>query len=228
MDWAKEWDFVAHAPWLTVGTVVTITGVVWAIFYWAYQRRIANFESELRLKNAQLDDYSEKLRGATPEEAKARIDSLEAKVHKLIKDVIPWKLTDDQQREIVKAAREAYGQRTISIVYSDKSTDGKELAGKLDEAYKAAGWSTLVAPAASLGSPTESGLTVMVGNEIALSPAESAIVEGFRHADLEFEIKQGLPGAANLMGTQVMVLINNVNQEKVILTPTQYLGPTVY
>src|ERR1700722_9040325 len=75
---AKEWALILQAPWIAIGAALAVAGLVWRVVSWSYAGRLANAESELRLKNTQLDDYREKLKGATPEEAKARIEALAA------------------------------------------------------------------------------------------------------------------------------------------------------
>jgi hypothetical protein len=97
---SNEWALILEAPWIAIGSAVAVAGLVWRVVSWSYAGRLANAESELRLKNTQLDDYREKLKRATPEEAKARIEALAADVTYLRKHALPRILGESQLREI--------------------------------------------------------------------------------------------------------------------------------
>src|SRR5258708_36334735 len=82
-----------------------IFGVVWWLMNWRYGGVIAgrdgiitNKDSEIALLRGQRDDYKDKLSGATPDQAKNRINDLERQLNALAKKVEPRSLTADQHR----------------------------------------------------------------------------------------------------------------------------------
>ncbi len=86
-DLTTGWPMIrANIPTFIV-LAALIFGVVWWLMDWRYgsiitgrDGIIANKESEITLLKGQRDDYKEKLSGGTPDQAKARIDSLEARL----------------------------------------------------------------------------------------------------------------------------------------------------
>jgi len=82
-----EMRVIATAPATFAIALLVLTAAAWWLMDWKYssviaQRDgiIANKESEIVLYKGQRDDYKDKLSGATPDQAKARIDSLEARL----------------------------------------------------------------------------------------------------------------------------------------------------
>ena len=63
-----------------------MVGAVWVAFSWAYGGVLASKNGQIELQDRQLADYPDKLTGATPEEAKAKIDAREDKVRNTIGD----------------------------------------------------------------------------------------------------------------------------------------------
>ena len=76
-------------------------GVIWVVVNWSYSAVLASKNGQIELQDRQLADYRDKLKGATPEEAKAKIDALEEKVRNTIGD--RWEvLTNDEVAKLVE------------------------------------------------------------------------------------------------------------------------------
>ena len=58
--------------------LVLMVGAAWIVVNWSYSALLSSKNGQIELQDRQLADYREKLKGATPEEAKAKIDALEA------------------------------------------------------------------------------------------------------------------------------------------------------
>jgi len=54
--------------------------ITWVVINYLYANKFGSLEERLKLKQEQLDSYKEKLKVDSPEEAKARLDSLEARL----------------------------------------------------------------------------------------------------------------------------------------------------
>ena len=192
---AKEWALILQAPWIAIGAALAVAGLVWRVVSWSYAGRLANAESELRLKNTQLDDYREKLKGATPEEAKARIEALAADVTYLRKHALPRILSESQLRDIATAASAA-GFSTIAILYKELGFDTARLAEVLRGAFDAGGWGGITAPLSTgmMRYPGTGALAVLVRDVNARSRPEQAVIDGFTRSGLEFEVLPMTPG----------------------------------
>src|SRR5665213_718041 len=76
-DLTSGWPIIkANLPTFLVILVVMI-GAVWVVVNWSYSGVLASKNGQLELQDRQLADYRDKLKGATPDEAKAKIDALE-------------------------------------------------------------------------------------------------------------------------------------------------------
>ena len=66
----------ANLPTFAV-ILVLMTGVIWIVVNWSYSGVLGSKNAQIELQDRQLSDYREKLKGASPEQAKAKIDTLE-------------------------------------------------------------------------------------------------------------------------------------------------------
>ena len=57
--------------------------MVWTTLDWADSARLKNKDEEIGLLVRQRDEYKDKLGGASPDQAKARIDALEARLKRV-------------------------------------------------------------------------------------------------------------------------------------------------
>jgi hypothetical protein len=137
-------------------------GAVWLVVNWAYRSVLASKNGQIELQDRQLADYREKLKGATPEEAKAKIDALEEKVRNAIGD--RWKVltTDETARFVASIA--ALPHRRIQVMYSNYL--GRDLAKNFADAFERAGWTDV---AFSEGGGLGYGLSTGRGNGLALT-----------------------------------------------------------
>jgi hypothetical protein len=79
-DLISGWPMImANVPTFLV-IMALIIGALWATFNWAYGSVIASKNSQIELQDRQLADYKQKLAGATPDQAKAKIEDLEDRV----------------------------------------------------------------------------------------------------------------------------------------------------
>jgi hypothetical protein len=67
---------IRQAPMPHALAFVIGLGLIWLASEWRYGGIIANRDSEITLLKTQRDDYKDKLGGASPDQAKARIDAL--------------------------------------------------------------------------------------------------------------------------------------------------------
>jgi hypothetical protein len=97
--------------------------------FW-YSGRLASKEAEIRLQGRQLADY----RVASPEEAKARINSLE----QWLRRFEPRQLTDDQRKILIERAH-VYEHHELTIIF-ETGSDCATYAAAFEAALREAGW----------------------------------------------------------------------------------------
>ncbi|MBC9878221.1 hypothetical protein G8O24_12800 [Bradyrhizobium sp. INPA01-394B] len=194
-DLITGWPMIrANLPTFLV-ILVLMVGVVWYLFGQVYNQRLAdrdsvisNKESEIALLKSQRDDYKDKLGGASPDQAKARIDTLEARLSKLE----PRRLTASQQEELTRKLQLPAGLTPLVQIYQESSCfDCHILAENFVAAFSAnPGW--VVRNQVLMGGPH----TVPSGIGVAFfdpnSTESKIVVDALRAAGLRFDRQPNL------------------------------------
>lgn len=186
-----EWAVITEAPAIFIMALLVAGFIVWRVMSWAYKSRLDNAKSHIDLQDRQLGDYREKLDGASPDEAKARIAELEGKLSALADELRPRTLTDKQQGLLVQNLRVPVGTQYVVHVSHDMAcADGKRLSTQMSHAFRSAsGWSVHNPSVMGLGNPPASGLGVYVGNLSQHTDAERIIIDAFNKAGLAFDVQ---------------------------------------
>jgi hypothetical protein len=155
-DLTTGWPMIrANLPTFAV-ILVLMVAVVWWFVNLVHGSSVSNRDSiinnkdsEIALLRTQRDEYKNKLSGATPDEAKAKIDTLERRVRLTVgKEWAPLSKT-----EIAALANvlQVISKTRIQIMYENAL--GKELAESILEAFKIAGWDgAWITPGSGFGS----------------------------------------------------------------------------
>ena len=117
MDWGEiskniwaQFATVANTPIPFFAALLFAGWLIWLAFRHTYATRLENLQSTVNLRDTQLQDYKDKLSGASAEEAKQRIDALEA----IVASIAPRKLSDAQLASITRTAATVRGGIFIS------------------------------------------------------------------------------------------------------------------
>ena len=139
---------------------IALIVAVWIVANWLRTQ-------EVRASKEQVAAYKARLDGATPDEARARIQELAG----VIKRTIGSAWTPLTKHQIQALTRELVGieKRCITIMF--KNAQGRDLARTLTEAFEAAGWDTLL----SVTGDFEEGL--FVGRSPTVAPKLKAAIE---------------------------------------------------
>ena len=70
----EQFALISAAPIPFSLVTIAIVGIVWVVENWSYNAVLSSKNSQIELLERQIADYKDKLSGATPNEAKARID----------------------------------------------------------------------------------------------------------------------------------------------------------
>jgi len=160
--------------------VVLIFGLVRAI----KAQEIANLKSQLDLKSAEISEYRRKLGGASPDQAKERIDALEAELDQRIKLLEPRVLTDASLEAVRLAAAEATG--TIYISNNGQAADAGKLADQLASAFQRAGWRVERPTVLGVPNPPLTDLRLTIPPSDEATPAQLAAAKAIHACGLPY------------------------------------------
>ncbi len=190
---SKEGRLVLQAPAVFLIAVVLCAVVIWTAMGWAYSARfegqaasLSSLEDRLKLKDEKIASYKEKLSGATPEEARSRIDALELQ----IKALSPRRVSLEQRHLIVRALAGSIG--VVSIVQDMAAADAKPLAADLAVAFQSANWQVRLPMVVGPSNVPATGLALRVRDPNALRPIEHNVRAALQAAGLDFELQGGL------------------------------------
>lgn len=175
---------ILQAPATFAIAIVILAGIIWGAMNWTYSSQVTNLQSRLSLRDDQIADYKTKLEGATPDEAKNRLEALELQV----KALSPRRLTEEQKDKIIQSLKGVSG--TIEIAQDMGAPDAKAYRGDLALAFQAAGWIVSLPAVLGLGNPPPTGVGLMVGNPAAMQPIELATKRALEAAAIVFDIQQ--------------------------------------
>ena len=128
--------------------LVLMVGAVWAAFNWSYGGVLASKNGQIELQDRQLADYKQKLDGATPEQARAKIEALEHTINLTIGR--RWEPLTKTEIATLAANLTAVQKIRVQIMYENAL--GKDLAQSFYDAFKQAGWDgATLGPGSGLG-----------------------------------------------------------------------------
>jgi hypothetical protein len=105
-----EFRMIANAPVSYIVAVLGAALLIWIALGWRYDAIINNKDSEITLLKSQRDDYRDKLGGASPDQAKARIDDLERRIGPR------YPLTADQEKKLGAALERVPSNERFEVV----------------------------------------------------------------------------------------------------------------
>ena len=180
---AAEGRVILKAP-VTFGiALVLLVGLVWTALSWDFSSRIANLDSRISLRDDQIADYKSKLNGATPDEAKKRLDALESE----LKALTPRRLTGDQKNKIAQALKGTTGM--LYLAQDMAATDATGLTRDLSVAFIEAGWQTILPSIFGPPQIPPTGIALLVADSGSLKPAEITVKRALESARIEFDIQ---------------------------------------
>jgi hypothetical protein len=181
-----ELSTIVHAPGVFVTAVLALGAAVWWAMDWRYAGVIANRDSEISSLRTQRDEYKEKLQGATPSEAKARIDSLEAQVAALA----PRRLTNDQRARLAASLKLPSGMTYTIALIAEASGDSPQFEADLSASFRdAGGWSLIEPTVMGIGSRPPLGLAIQLPDPTKPSPATAIVMNAFHSISLKYAIQ---------------------------------------
>ncbi|MGY4467317.1 hypothetical protein ACVWWK_002999 [Bradyrhizobium sp. LB9.1b] len=131
-DWDKvlgQLSAVSNAPIPFIVALLIVSCFLWWAIDWRYSTVLGH-------RDAEIAEYKTKLSGATPEQAKDKIESLELTVRKMLGT--SWEPLTRPQIANLAAKLKEIKQSRAQIMYENHL--GRELAQSIFEAFREAGW----------------------------------------------------------------------------------------
>jgi hypothetical protein len=169
-----------------------IVAAAWLLMNFSYSTILANKNSQIELQDRQIAEYKSKLGGATPDQAKARIDDLEKRLTQLAIRVEPRFLTPEQRGTVFKIAAVPPGsQNAITMVHEGGCVDCPGYAADFEEVLRSAGWSVGNGVVTGPARRPLLGLALRVSNVQNLTPQESSLKAALEAAKISFNLMDG-------------------------------------
>jgi hypothetical protein len=112
-----EWRVIRDAPLTILAAFVFISLGAWRVVSWADGTTISGKDATIESLKTQIDSYKDKLGGASPDEAKARIDLLE----KRLVSIEPRHLSEQQISDFTQVINSMPVGRYNLSIQSDMS-----------------------------------------------------------------------------------------------------------
>ena len=192
-----EFKVIAGAPASFVLAVLAVGALMWAGISWAKNAIIDQLNGQIQLQDRQLADYKEKLNGATPSEAKARIDSLESRLARLE----PRRLSIEQRNIIASYVTVPPGVNyMISTQLEMACGDCRKYLEDFQDILHNAHWNIVPISLSNATAASPKGIAILTPDTDHPLPEASALMTALTAAKIDFDLKTGSYPARDQFG----------------------------
>ena len=203
----NQFGTITHAPVPFLAALIVSWIVIGWLARWRFRNRIDNLQSLTNLREAQLQDYKEKLNGASPDQAKARMNALETRLDEVLSQVAslaPRTLTDRQRRAAL-AVLDPFRRSRINILCDAAAPDVKRLADALIATFNGAAWHVETGIVLEIANSPATGVGLLVPDPARLTPPQQSIAEALRDAELAFDLMPREPAAESRHVAEILL-----------------------
>jgi len=181
--------------------------LIWVGLSWAKNSIIDQLNGQIQLQDRQLADYKEKLNGATPSEAKARIDSLEARLSR----IEPRRLLSEQRNIVASFVTVPYGNNYIISAQSEMACgDCRKYLEDFQEILHNAHWNIVPISLSNATAASPKGIAILTPDTYHPLPEASALMTALLAAKIDFDLKTGSYPARDQFGRVASVAAQKV------------------
>lgn len=187
---SKEWGTITAAPrsFITAVAIVVVLAVggVWFLMDLKYGGAISAKDGTIETLKSQIEGYKNKLNGASPDEAKARIENLENKLAQLE----PRRLTGPQRESFIANARSPVGVTfALDILEDGLCPDCNRYAAEIASALAAAGgWNIRQPMGFGIAQKSPKGITLKVPDPARMPDAATVLAVALRAGNMALDI----------------------------------------
>ncbi len=174
-----------NAPVPFVAVAIALWFAMRAYYRAHYSKQLADSEARLKLRDDEIADYRRKLDGASPDEAKAALEKLQAEVNSLK----PRRLTRANVAEMIGTLAGSKGR--VHLIADMSCADARPIVEGFAAAFGSVGWTISTGAAAGPVGISRTGIRALI-REGATAPASAAGIEALKASGLPFELSQGL------------------------------------
>ena len=197
-----EFKVIAGAPASFVLAGLGVGALVWIGLSWAKNSIIDNLNGQIQLQDRQIADYKEKLNGATPSEAKARIDSLEARLCR----IEPRRLSAEQRNIIASFVTVPSGVNYVISAQSDMACrDCRQYLENFQDILRNAHWNIEQISLSNATAASPKGIAILTPDTGHPLPEASALTTALVAAKIDFDLKTGSYPARDQSGKMTSV-----------------------
>jgi hypothetical protein len=201
----REARAISSAPILLGSIIILLIVLTWGFTHWAYWGLISARNSHIASLERRVADYRNNLNGASPEEARQRMEALELEVKTLHIRLSPRRLTPVQRQAIADRSRRPAGtpSRNITVTVQESCSDCKAFAAEIAEAlHFADNWTVTSQPLTDSAARPPSGLGIRVTEPTRPPPEAVVLQQAFRSAGLAFSMLKGGGSGVELLVTE--------------------------
>ncbi|MGD0643114.1 MAG: hypothetical protein ABSC22_20435 [Roseiarcus sp.] len=184
----REAAVIRGAPWSVSVIALAVAGCVWFLVKEIDAGTISAKNATIETQRTQIDAYRDKLNGATPDEAKAHLDDLTARIVKLE----PRTLSRDRTLLLQLLNQPSGNQYVVDIDVDQFCTDCGQYAQEfwtlLSDAHWKISTTTGIRDSQSISS---TGLAVLTPSLTNPLPEATALTRALKAANIPFELKAG-------------------------------------
>jgi hypothetical protein len=184
----KEWAVISGAPWSFATVIVAVGVILWLFVNQINSGTISAKDATIETLKIQNESYKQKLNGASPEEAKARMDALEARVSR----VEPRRLSHEQKKTIAENATLPAGTSYALSIESDKRCpDCTQYADEFSDIFSEAHWAISTPTVERPSTKSSKGIAVLSPDPNSPLPAAAALIHALKAANVPFDLMPG-------------------------------------
>lgn len=187
---SKNWAVFKGAWFIELVVWLLALGIGWGAHALLAKAERGALNERLRLRDDQIADLKSKVGTASPDEIKARIDGLEARLAD-IASIVPRRLNKEQKATLRAALAAPSDAPTgpVRISVEDGVDDGHLYSLDFQEALTESGWKAPLVQRDRVGRVrSQCGLCLRVVDPSALTPIQRRLADALKAAGLQFDV----------------------------------------
>jgi hypothetical protein len=184
----EQFALISAAPIPFLLVTIAIIGIVWFVVNWSYTAVLSSKSSQIELLERQVSDYKDKLNGATPYEAKARIDSLESRLAR----IEPRRLSVEQRNIIASYVTAPPGVNYMISAQSEMACgDCRQFLDDFQNILYNAHWYIEPISLSNATAASPKGIAILTPDTSHPLLEASALTSALVAAKIDFDLKTG-------------------------------------
>jgi hypothetical protein len=183
----KNWDLISQNPLIFISFAFIVGATCFAIGKYLHREEISILKSRIDLRDDTIENYKKKLDGASPDEAKAKMDVLEAKIAEIQKHIAQRKLSENDLDKIASIISPFKG--SVVVEKDVTCTEGSKISSQLVDIFNKSGWKVSNSMVMGVSNPPIEGLSISTSRQPS-EPAK-AVIEAFEKLKIPFSLRVG-------------------------------------